>query len=72
MNQAKTFVTGGLRSVGAMVGVLHPRLDGVGIGRPACIEPRLPKDIFEGFTKSCIKSVFDERDFGLSVVLSDA
>ncbi|WYZ40750.1 hypothetical protein EsH8_IV_001091 [Colletotrichum jinshuiense] len=70
--KTKTFVTGGVRSVGAMVDILQSGLDGVGIGRPACTEPRLPKEIFENGIKSCIKPLLDEQDFGLGVVLSGA
>ncbi|KAK1633573.1 NADH:flavin oxidoreductase/NADH oxidase-like protein [Colletotrichum phormii] len=50
--------------------VPHAGLDGVGIGRLACAEPRLPKDIFENGVKSCLKPLFDEQDFGLGVAMA--
>ncbi|GKT53052.1 NADH:flavin oxidoreductase/NADH oxidase [Colletotrichum tofieldiae] len=72
VSKTRTFVTGGVRSVGAMVDILQAGLDGVGIGRPACTEPRLPNDIFDNGLKSCIKPWFDEQDFGLGSALSGA
>ncbi|KAF6800140.1 NADH:flavin oxidoreductase/NADH oxidase [Colletotrichum musicola] len=49
VKQVKTLVTGGLRSVGDVVGVLHSGLD-----NPACAESRLPKDIFGDFDNRSI------------------
>ncbi|KAK2029169.1 putative NADH oxidase [Colletotrichum zoysiae] len=69
----KVYLTGGLRSVGGMVGVLQSGLDGVGIGRPACTEPKLPKDIIRGAIKSCINPLLDEeQDFGMGVAMAGA
>ncbi|KAK1494024.1 NADH:flavin oxidoreductase/NADH oxidase [Colletotrichum tamarilloi] len=70
VSKTRTYVTGGVRSVGAMVDILQAGLDGVGIGRPACAEPRLPKDIFENGVKSCVKPLLDEQDFGLGVAMA--
>lgn len=44
--KTKAYITGGLRSVGAMVAALEV-VDGVGIGRPAALEPELPKTLLE-------------------------
>ncbi|ORY66150.1 uncharacterized protein BCR38DRAFT_429400 [Pseudomassariella vexata] len=71
LKQTKSYVTGGLRSAKAMVDALRT-VDGVGLGRPACMEPRLPLDILSGKVKSCIKPITDESDFGLSVMLAGA
>lgn len=60
-------VTGGFKTVGAMVSALDA-VDGVGLGRPACQEPRLPHDILSGKIKGAIKMGFDEDDFGSTVV----
>ncbi|KAK1579446.1 uncharacterized protein LY79DRAFT_652111 [Colletotrichum navitas] len=67
---APTFVTGGVRSVSAMFDIGQARLEGVGIGRPACIGPRLPRDIFNIRFRTCIKSWFDEQNFGLRTALA--
>ncbi|KAF6821039.1 NADH:flavin oxidoreductase/NADH oxidase [Colletotrichum sojae] len=49
VKQVKTFVTGGLRSVGDVVGVLQSGLD-----NPACTESRQPKDTFGDFDNRLI------------------
>ena len=47
LSKSKSYVTGGLKTVGAMVNALDV-CDGVGIGRAICQEFRLPKDFLEG------------------------
>ncbi|KAF6838755.1 NADH:flavin oxidoreductase/NADH oxidase [Colletotrichum plurivorum] len=49
VKQVKTFVTGGLRSVCDVVGVLQSGLD-----NPACTESRQPRDIFGDFDNRLI------------------
>lgn len=44
LTKTKMYVTGGLKTVGAMVKALHS-VDGIGIGRAVCQEVYLPKDI---------------------------
>ncbi|KAH8904990.1 NADH oxidase [Coniochaeta sp. PMI_546] len=63
LRQTKSFITGGLRSVAAMTDALQS-VDGVGLGRPACTEPRLAHDILTGKVSSCIKPLLnDPLDF---------
>jgi 2,4-dienoyl-CoA reductase-like NADH-dependent reductase (Old Yellow Enzyme family) len=52
--KTKIFITGGLRSVGAMVKALEV-VDGIGLGRPAAQEPRLAADILSGKLRGSIR-----------------
>lgn len=67
LSKTKTYVTGGLKTVGAMVKTLDT-VDGVGLARPVCQEPHLPKDILEGKVTGAIKMKLDDSDFGLTNV----
>lgn len=67
LTETKTFITGGFKTVGAMVNALNT-VDGVGLARPICQEPRLCKDILAGKVKGAIKQRIDENDFGLTNV----
>lgn len=67
LTKTKTYVTGGLKTVGAMVKALDT-VDGVGIARPACQEPHLPKDILEGKVTGAIQLKLDDNNFGLTNV----
>ncbi|KAF5874800.1 putative nadh oxidase protein [Botrytis fragariae] len=62
LTKTKTYVTGGFKTVGAMVSALDT-VDGVGIARPAAQEFRLPKDILEGRVTGAKKMAVDENDF---------
>jgi hypothetical protein len=62
LSKTKTFVTGGFKTVGAMVKVLDT-VDGVGLARPACQEFHLPKDMLSGKASGAIKQLFDGNDF---------
>lgn len=65
----RTYVTGGLKTVGAMVDSLKT-VDGVGLGRPICQEPRICRDILEGRITGVIQQQFDESNFGLTNVVA--
>ena len=52
--RTKVYLTGGLRSVGAMVAVLE-KMDGVGLAKPAAQEPQLAKMILAGEVEGAIK-----------------
>jgi len=65
LSKTRTYVTGGLKTVGAMISALDS-VDGVGLGRPMCQEPELPKDILDGKVQGAIKQKLDEDDFGLT------
>ncbi|KAI9802715.1 MAG: hypothetical protein M1825_002737 [Sarcosagium campestre] len=67
LSKTKTYVTGGLRSAGAMVKALNT-VDGVGIARAACQEFDLPLRILDGSVKAGIKSELDTDNFGLTNV----
>ena len=67
LSQTKTYVTGGFKTVGAMVGALET-VDGVGLGRPVCQEFRIAADILDGKVKGAIKQGFNENDVGLTIV----
>ncbi len=67
LKQTKTYITGGFKTVGAMVNALNT-VDGVGLARPTCQEPRLCADILSGKVKGAIKQRLDENNFGLTNV----
>ncbi|KAL0253084.1 hypothetical protein SLS55_010535 [Diplodia seriata] len=69
LSKTKTYVTGGFKTGAAMVDALRS-VDGVGLGRPACQEPRLPKDLLEGKVKSAIQQRPDVNDFGITNVVA--
>lgn len=67
LTKTKTYITGGFKTVGAMVNALGT-MDGVGLARPLCQEPRLCADILNGKVRGAIKQRLDESNFGLMVV----
>ncbi|KAI1212142.1 NADH:flavin oxidoreductase/NADH oxidase [Annulohypoxylon truncatum] len=64
LTKTKVYVTGGLRTVDAMVNALKT-VDGIGLGRPIGNEFDLPKKMLDGRVKSAIE-YFDEQDFELT------
>ncbi|KAI1099188.1 NADH:flavin oxidoreductase/NADH oxidase-like protein [Jackrogersella minutella] len=72
LSKTKKFLTGGFRTAAAMVKALDT-LDGIGLGRPATQEPRLPDDILAGRVTGAISPV-DEilNDFVTHLTLSGA
>lgn len=67
LSKTRSYVTGGLKTAGAMVKALDV-VDGVGLGRPVCQEPRLPRDILSGKVNASIKQRLDDANFGLTNV----
>ena len=67
LKKTKSYITGGFKTVGAMVKALET-VDGVGLARPVCQEPRLCADILAGKVKGAIKQRLDESNFGLTNV----
>lgn len=64
--RTKVFITGGLRSAGAMAAALDV-VDGVGIARPAVQEPALARELLAGRAGGAIKPLPPfEEDFGMS------
>ncbi|KAI8216918.1 NADH-dependent flavin oxidoreductase [Colletotrichum sp. SAR 10_86] len=69
LNKTRVYVTGGLRTVAAMVKALET-VHGVGLARPVCNEFDLPKKIIEGKAGSSVKTLLGEDDFGLTNMLA--
>ncbi|KAB8345940.1 hypothetical protein FH972_022992 [Carpinus fangiana] len=69
IKKTKTYVTGGFKTVGAMVDALQT-VHGVGLARPVCQEPRFGKDVLAGKVTGAIKQRFDEANFGLTNVVA--
>jgi 2,4-dienoyl-CoA reductase-like NADH-dependent reductase (Old Yellow Enzyme family) len=67
LHKTKTYVTGGLRSLPAMVEALAV-VDGVGLGRPFCQEPLLGRQLLEGTAHEARNQLLDQQDFGLTNV----
>lgn len=67
LTKTKTYVTGGFKTVGAMVSALDT-VDGVGLARPVCQEPSLAKDILDGKVKGAIEQKLDQDNFGITNV----
>ncbi|KAM0721123.1 hypothetical protein Q7P37_003409 [Cladosporium fusiforme] len=67
LTKTKVYVTGGFKTVGAMVRALDT-VDGVGLARPVCQEPRLCKDILSGRVNGAIQMQMDDNDFGITNV----
>lgn len=67
LTKTKTYVTGGLKTVGAMVKALDA-VDGVGLARPAAQEFELPKLILAGKVTGALEQAIDQNNFGLTNV----
>lgn len=67
LKKTKTYITGGFKTVSAMVKALDT-VDGIGLARPVCQEPRLAADILAGKIKGAIKQRLDDNNFGLTNV----
>jgi hypothetical protein len=65
LTKTKTYVIGVLKTVGAMAKALDT-VCGVGVARPVCQEPRLPKDILDGKVTGSIHLKIDDINFGLT------
>jgi 2,4-dienoyl-CoA reductase-like NADH-dependent reductase (Old Yellow Enzyme family) len=67
LSQTRTYVTGGLKTASAMVDALQT-VDGVGLARPVCLEPELPRQILAGEVDAAIEQLTDDNDFGTTNV----
>ncbi|KAJ5995345.1 hypothetical protein N7481_002322 [Penicillium waksmanii] len=63
LTKTKSYVTGGLRTVGGMVKALET-VDGVGLGRPLCQEPNLCAHILSGKVKGALVQKINMYEFG--------
>jgi len=60
------FVTGGFRTASAMIRAIHNgSTDGIGLARPVCEEPHLPKHLISGEYHAKVDSKIDYDDFGI-------
>ena len=69
LRQAKTFVTGGFKTVDAMVKALQI-VDSVGLARPLCQEPRLCVEILAGNFKGAIMQLPDQSNYALTNIVA--
>lgn len=69
LSKTKVYVTGGFKTVGAMTDALKS-VDGIGLARPLCQEPRLCKDILAGKVIGAARIVVDDNDFGTTNVIA--
>jgi 2,4-dienoyl-CoA reductase-like NADH-dependent reductase (Old Yellow Enzyme family) len=67
LSKTRTYVTGGLKTASAMVDALNT-VDGVGLARPVCLEPELPRQIISGEVHAAIDQLTDDNDFGTTNV----
>lgn len=67
LSKTKTYITGGFKTAGAMVDALST-VDGVGLARPVCLEPELPRQILKGEVNAAINQLTDDNDFGMTNV----
>lgn len=65
LHRTRSYITGGLRTVGAMVKALDV-VDGIGLARPVCQEPFFCRDILSGRISGAIEQKVDQNDFGLT------
>lgn len=63
LTKTKTYVTGGLKTVEGMVKALDT-VDGVGLGRALCQEPKLCAHILSGQVKGALLQKLNMLDFG--------
>ncbi|KAK0855645.1 hypothetical protein LTR02_013757 [Friedmanniomyces endolithicus] len=71
LTKTKVYVTGGFKTVGAMVHALET-VDGVGLARPLCQESDFCREVLEGRVRGAIKMGVDENDFGLTSAAAGA
>jgi 2,4-dienoyl-CoA reductase-like NADH-dependent reductase (Old Yellow Enzyme family) len=67
LSKTKTYVTGGFKTVGAMVEALKT-VDGVGLARAAAQEFHIARDILDGKVTGAIHSKIDQDNYGLGNV----
>ena len=65
--KTKVYVTGGFKTVSGMVDALNT-VDGIGLGRPITVEPRLGRDILDGKIKGIIKQAVDSMEYMYSSI----
>ncbi|KAH7554752.1 hypothetical protein J3E72DRAFT_441928 [Bipolaris maydis] len=71
LSQTRTYITGGFKTAPAMLDALST-VDGIGLARPVCLEPELPRQILAGELDAAIKQRIEDGDFGTSLVAAGA
>lgn len=71
LSKTKAYVTGGFKTVGAMVDALKT-VDGVGLGRPVCQEPDFVRRILNGEISGALVQKVDMDNFRLTNVVAGA
>lgn len=71
LKTTKTYVTGGLRTVGAMVEALKT-VDGVGLGRPSTHDFDLPQKIIDGRVQGAKQTLIGEDNYIVGLVAAGA
>ncbi|EUC32653.1 hypothetical protein COCCADRAFT_98193 [Bipolaris zeicola 26-R-13] len=71
LSKTRTYITGGFKTVPAMLDALST-VDGIGLARPVCLEPELPRQIIAGEVNATIKQRMEEGDFGTTLVAAGA
>ncbi|KIW77830.1 hypothetical protein Z517_07663 [Fonsecaea pedrosoi CBS 271.37] len=69
LKKTKSYITGGFKTVEGMVNALKS-VDGVGLGRPACQEFYLPKDMLAGKVSGALHQKIDPDEFMLGNVIA--
>jgi hypothetical protein len=69
LTKTKTYVTGGMKTIEGMVKALET-VDGVGLGRALCQEPKLCKDILSGKVKGAMMQKLDMQNFFVTAAAS--
>ena len=69
LKQANTFVTGGFKTVGAIVKALQI-VDSVGLARPLCQKSRLCVEILAGNFKGAIMQHPDQSNYALTNIVA--
>jgi hypothetical protein len=67
--KTRTYITGGFLSLNGMIAALDT-VDGVGLARPVCQEPRFAKDLLDGKITGAIDQKVDRDNFGLTNVIA--
>ena len=71
LKKTKLFVTGGFRTAAGMAKAIEDNsTDGIGLGRPICEEPLLPKLVLSGEVLSARKTLIDETNFILGNIVA--
>ena len=69
LTKTKVFVTGGFKTVGAMVAAID-EIDGIGLARPLCQEPHLCRYFLDGTVCGALRQRPDESNYALTNIVA--